>query len=276
MARAFWLKPLLNFSIITQFELASNFTAWLAQKCFIVGEEVSNFSNRSDSERLKHLITAETVTVNEKFKPTYTITNAANYIFLTNDFNLELPFNDRRYFIFQTPNKLLPRTFYYKFIKWRDKENGLNHLLYYLQNLDLKVFYKDAAPPVTDTKKNLITINRSDLDLWALNLFENPDSILANYPDKDIFTIQELSAVFNPEGNVLAMNSKNKLMGQALSRAGFGHGRIIRIRLADGSSRTVLLRVVRNISKWEPASNSDWQTHYERHYKRFSVNTFKT
>src|SRR5262249_40109757 len=137
-------------------------------------------------EKVKRLVTAETVCVNEKFKPKYEVPNRANYIFLTNDPSPFLVRNDdRRLWIWEIQqDEPLAKEFYMQFHAWRNSAEGISALHHYLLNLDLEGFDPNAKAPMTKTKQDMIDLSRSDLEKWLHELPDNTKTTL--YTTKDL------------------------------------------------------------------------------------------
>ena len=163
---------------ITQSNLSSSFNSYISQQQFILAEEVSQSDSKSASGLLKHYITGETIIINEKFKPEYTLPNKANFMFLSNRSDaIYLDNDDRRFFVVKTPTDKLSDDFFTEFANWREN-GGLQHLFYYLQHYDVSDFNKDKSPPITEAKMIMQDGNQKDIDLWVQKLKETPDQLI--------------------------------------------------------------------------------------------------
>src|SRR5262249_55447659 len=101
-------------------ELDDDFNSWQNDRQLVIADEVHGGDDKkklSRIEKVKRLVTAETVCVNEKFKPKYEVPNRANYIFLTNDPSPFLVRNDdRRLWIWEIQqDEPLAKEFYMQF-----------------------------------------------------------------------------------------------------------------------------------------------------------------
>ena len=74
----------LNSKVITSKELHDESMVWLRSRQFIMGEEVSQRRSVADAGILKHIITGDTVTINEKYVPQFDMPNCANLMFTSN------------------------------------------------------------------------------------------------------------------------------------------------------------------------------------------------
>jgi len=98
------LKSLFEISIITQSDLEGQYTHYIAQKQFVICEEIESFSN---NKKLKALTGAESFTINEKHKPQYEVTNYSNFIIFSNDIKaIHIDSRDRRWNITGGAKKL--------------------------------------------------------------------------------------------------------------------------------------------------------------------------
>ena len=86
---------------LTQDELGSQFNPWADRKQLIVVQECQ-ISRTNLLNKMKTLITHDSVTINRKNQPTYTIGTCANYIFQSNYPNaMKLPNGERRIHVFE-------------------------------------------------------------------------------------------------------------------------------------------------------------------------------
>ena len=113
----------------------------------------------------------------------------------------------------------------------------------------------------------MIALSKSDLDLAAIGLTENPNDILRmgeTLADRDLFTASELATFIRfPDNRNVSLIALSK----ALRRVGFTMRIILTV---DGTKR---LWAVRNPAKWINASDQDWAKHYAD--KKFNADKFK-
>lgn len=205
-----------NAQVIGETQLYENFNWWQRDKQFIVGEEIQGGKDkRAVVERLKLLITAQEVTVNEKYRPQFSIPNVANFVFLSNNPD---PFyiadQDRRFWIWEIPQDTkLPDAFYNDFRNWKESSAGIAALHYRLQHLDLMGFNPDAAAPSTQSKEEMIELNWSELERWIRDLVASSST--------QLFTMEELLALYRAERSELNPKEGHAAMTKALKKAGF-------------------------------------------------------
>lgn len=248
-----------NYEEVGQMELTSDYNGYVAHKQFILGEEITGHDKYHYVDRLKSMISREKVTINIKYKPTYTIRDCINYMFTSNhpdSFKLER--NDRRYAIHEITTAPKPLSFYSDLEKWRSN-GGPSHLMHYLvNNVDLSGFNPKAPAPMTASKEHMQNLSLTELDQFAENLMRDPDQYLAingvSIP-RDLYTVSELMHIFDP------LNKKNTssiALSKALQRASFRQLGVVMTK--KGSRR---LYAARNQDKWEKASNGARAKHYE-------------
>jgi hypothetical protein len=110
-----------NSNVITSVELHDESFVWLRNMQFILGEEVSQRRSIADSGLLKHIITNDTITINEKYVPTYKLPNCANLMFTSNKPDaIIMDRNDRRFFVGKL-DKSRPLSFWRKLDRWRHR-----------------------------------------------------------------------------------------------------------------------------------------------------------
>jgi hypothetical protein len=231
-----------NYIEIGQQELASTFNGWQAHRTFIMGSELcGERDSRQFADKLKSIITADTVIINRKHQPEYALPNVANYFLTSNHQNaLFLDDHARRFMVIHTSRPPLAQSFYSRYCKWLDNE-GAASVLHKLLAIDLAGFEPKAAAPKTAALSAMIHAGRSDLAAWCHALKEDPDSVLAinsvSLPWR-FATSQELLRLYELTNNASRVNAQQ--IGNELAAAGFRQahknpisvpGRGIRVRL---------------------------------------------
>jgi len=139
---------------------------WLVNRLFIAVEEVKDVSPRQ-MNKLKSLITEETVNADIKFGKYGEESNLSNFLFTSNERrSLYLDESDRRYFVVFSEAEPQGDGYYSTLNNWLTEKGGINEFYGMLLTHDLSDFNPDARPPMTDAKKALITSCVPDLDLW--------------------------------------------------------------------------------------------------------------
>lgn len=216
-----------NFSEIGDEDLRGSFNEWAQHKQFVLADEVTASEYKRDlMERIKKLITRETIRINAKFLPTYELRDCLNYYFTSNHPDaFVIDDLDRRYFVHQAPTEALPDEFYTRYDAWYRSREGAAALFDHLLRLPLGDFNPRAKAPMTDAKAAMIRDSKSDLGAWVAKLREAPDTVL-RFGDAaieaDLFTNDQLLALYDPErrGRVTANG-----LGRELKKAGFAQVR---------------------------------------------------
>lgn len=141
---------------IGQAQLESQFTGWQSRKLFALAEEVvSREEMRHYKGVLKHLVTGETLQINEKNMPVREERNHLNFVFLSNStVPLALDDGDRRYLVLYV-DRVPPADYFVRLVE-EIEGGGIEAFYHYLMNLDLKGFGPHTRPPLNEEKQGLI------------------------------------------------------------------------------------------------------------------------
>jgi putative DNA primase/helicase len=159
--------------IVGQAEIDDKFNDWASGKLFMIADEVVARQELFHiKNKLKALITGETIRINPKNVAAHDEKNHVNLVFLSNERQpLVLEKDDRRYAVIWTPEKLDPQD--YKDVSTEIANGGIEALHDYLFNLDLGDFNEHSKPPQTKSKQDLIDINLESSDrfieMWLAN-----------------------------------------------------------------------------------------------------------
>ncbi len=241
----------------TQIEDVDN--TWGENMQFILADDITGHSNRKLANRLKTMCTQQTIKINQKFVPKYTVPDRLNYYFTSNDPDaFYLDDGDRRYFIHEVKCGKLDTDFRKRFISWRDEDSNIAALFHYFLNIDLAGFDPFADAYETVAKEEMTQLVKSDLDSWICDLREK-GNISLKLPG-DLFTVNEILAAYDPMG----LTKVTKMgVARALKKAGYSapgrNGHMI-ISPKYGNIR---LYVCKNFAKWEDCSAKTIYTHYE-------------
>ncbi len=254
-----------NFSAITEEHLQGGFNDWSVNKQFVLGDDVTGSDKRREADKLKVMITREQVTIDIKYQPKYDVEDRINYLFTSNRPDAFLLDNqDRRYFIMEIEGAPLPEEFYKKYDRWYRDPAGPAALFYHLKtNIDVKDFNPRAPAPITEAKREMIELSRSDLDAWVDQIVHDPESALRldGVPiRRDLWTVQELRALYDPDGR---QRTTMIALSKSLRRAGL---KPLPTTLRDGTPKK--LWPVRNVEKWKEAPHYERVKHYEEAHKR--------
>lgn len=152
--------------VITSQELESpQFNGWLNNAAFIFGEEIAtNATKYNVTPYLNALITAKSVTINEKQRPQKQVPAYFNMAFASNE-NIPFPLHGeaRRWFVIAPENKLdesLSNQVYSEIAG-----DGLDAFYTFLLSVDLDGFKHDK-PPVTDAKRLLMNASKRSIEVF--------------------------------------------------------------------------------------------------------------
>jgi hypothetical protein len=260
-----------NFKEVEKNDLEDQFNSWLANRQFIMGEEITGSDKREFADRLKHLITGHTLTLKEKYVPNYTIPNRVNFYFTSNHQDaLFLDNDDRRYFVHEiTANK---EQFDFKaYDRWYKSEEGAAALRYYLEyEIDTSDFDPQGEAPRTTAKEAMIRSVYGIADTLAYEISKAEDgtflmpsasfygdnvleTMRKKYEGRDLWTADQIVneyAAKNPNDRDLRYLNKYTLP-RALKRQGFqsSTGDDVRITL-DGKERKARVWVLFHRDKY--------------------------
>ncbi|MDB4044446.1 bifunctional DNA primase/polymerase [Emcibacteraceae bacterium] len=232
-----------NVCFVETDELHSDYNSWLAHKSLIVVEELMARNRLSLGNKLKPIITQETIRVNEKYEKPYEVANKANFLIFTNhDDPIILDGDDRRYCILESPAYPKEAEYYDQLWQWTDDNLGV--ILNFLLSRDLSGFNPKQRAPHTDAKDQLLRETEPFEVKELRRLIE-----LSRSPFScDIVALDDLQG--HPP--ITPLITTHKLAGY-LKR--IGCKAVGQIRL-QGLSRKRLW-IVRNVGKWQAASNAD-------------------
>lgn len=152
--------------VITSQELESpQFNGWLNNAAFIFGEEIAtNATKYNVTPYLNALITAKSVTINEKQRPQKQVPAYFNMAFASNE-NIPFPLHGeaRRWFVVAPASKLdeqLSQQVYSEIAG-----DGLDAFYTYLLSIPLDDFKHDK-PPVTDAKRLLLNASKRSIEVF--------------------------------------------------------------------------------------------------------------
>lgn len=246
-------------------DLRGTFNDWAENKQFIVGDEVTGSDKRADADKLKGLITQDSMRVNKKFLPPFSIPDCINYFFTSNHPDaFFMDDDDRRCFIVNVEVDPLPDAFYKEYDAWY-KGMGASYLLDYLLQLDLTGFDPRAPAYRTDARQDMIQHARSDVSSWVHALIEDPTTHLAILGRDiaegcDLFTSAQLLAAYRHANDSRGNNVTANGLGRELRRCGI-------IQVCKGQALRTLrgwvrLYALRKIDDWRGAGRAACEEHY--------------
>lgn len=129
---------------------------------------------RDTASRLKNWITADTLLINSKHVPEYSIQNAANIFACANhDDVAHLDPDDRRVFSWISQAQKRDPDFYGELCQWFYEGEGGGILLHYLRQRNISSFNPRAAPLRTESRAQLIVNSLSEAERFLLEALES-------------------------------------------------------------------------------------------------------
>lgn len=152
--------------VITSQELESpQFNGWLNNAAFIFGEEIAtNATKYNVTPYLNALITAKSVTINEKQRPQKQVPAYFNMAFASNE-NIPFPLHGeaRRWFVIAPENKLAESLSEQVYSEIAGE--GLDAFYTYLLSVPLEDFKHDK-PPFTEAKRALMNASKRSIEVF--------------------------------------------------------------------------------------------------------------
>ena len=145
--------------IVDQNAVEDKFNDWASRKLFIIADEVVARAELFHTKnKLKALITSDTIRINPKNVAAHEERNHLNVVFLSNERQpLVLEEGDRRYVVIWVPDSLPAN--YYREVGAEVANGGVAALHHHLLNLDLGDFSPYTPPPMTRSKRDLIDVS---------------------------------------------------------------------------------------------------------------------
>ena len=239
---------------ITATELHDKNNSWAEDALFVLGEENSGSDRRADSNRLKHLITGDTMFVHEKYQVARHVPNLLNFMFTSNHpdaFHLEI--HDRRSFVWSIDALPKSAEFYKEFVSWRDSPEGISALMEHLLKVDLSGFDPCGHAPMTKAKGEMVEQSKTEIERWLTDVLT--EDYIDHHLGADIVSLNDLVERYHRE----AGNGKTNTtaLGKALRRqCAFQQKRV-----SAGKNRINVLSLRRH-DHWRDQDGTDWSAEY--------------
>ncbi|AXK39632.1 DUF5906 domain-containing protein [Crenobacter cavernae] len=178
---------------VGQQQIESQFTGWKSRKLFALFEEVlARIEKYQLKGTIKHLVTGETHSINEKMLPERFEANHLNAVFLSNELQpLALDLGDRRFCVVWA-SRVLPPEYFAELGRAIDL-GAVEAFYHYLLTLDLTGFGPHAKPPVNKAKQRLINIGLPPSELfwmdWSAGELDVP---FVSVPTEELYEVFKL------------------------------------------------------------------------------------
>jgi len=219
-------------------EVFGGFNGWVGETLFALGDDLAFDERKKSRAILKMLVDSESLEVNEKYVPSYSIDNRCNFYFTANSpgaLPLDPSGTNRRFMVIEAPmHRTVPPEWYTKTLdSWR-AEGGSAYVHDRLRKLELGDFHAYADAPRSDAKDLVVETGRSGVESWC--------SEISRHTTFEIYTSQELYGVYRVKtGDTRtgpgAFTSSLRLVAQPLGPHRVGEDRLS-------------LWAVRNKEKW--------------------------
>ena len=166
------------------------FSNVMVNKLLVQADEISmgEFLSNNIKEKIKNRTTIKKIQYEKKGIDPITINNYSNFILTTNNDNsIVIPYDDRRFVVFQTTDKYLHNTKYFSDLHNHLKREDVSRAFYeYLKNLDISDIdnFQDIRPK-TDYYNEMIRLNLSPFHRYLSYITINNELI-----DSDDTTIE--------------------------------------------------------------------------------------
>jgi hypothetical protein len=206
-----------NCSFINTGELESSFNSYMANKTLVVVDDFTKMDGKTNA-KLRNISTNETIRVNAKFTPEYTIENTAALGFTGNEYDgVKMEEDARRYFVLRMQEKtrhIGDVAYWENFWKWASS-GGAAALRYALEALDLSEFKPYAPAMMTEGKKIMATASQTALQAWLADVKEHVGK-------RSVCTSRELDFLYVRSGGGGQDTTPNR--GKAISDWLAAHG----------------------------------------------------
>lgn len=249
-----------NFSEINAEALHAPFNDWARHKQFILGDEVTGRERKEDAEHLKNLMTQAFVRINVKYQAAYALPDCINYLLTTNNPDaISLDLHDRRFFVWEVPEKRLDEKFFQKYNTWFSTEVGIAAVFEYLLRVDLAGFNPKAHAPATRAKQDMQELSGAPIDYVLKEFLEAPERALGVVgATRDLYTASEISELIDAKGKY-----HHVVMAKALKRLS-----VPKLTATRARRGTVYLYPIRQKDKWVKADHDARRAHYDGEDKK--------
>lgn len=229
-----------NVRMVETHEIAGNFTSWVKNKSLVVVEEVRDPHDKFGLyNRLKTLITAPMITINEKNIPSYVLPNRVNMLAFTNYVDaIPMDDDDRRFLVHFSKMKVPPREVTDAVYNVVEQHPGAIKAA--LMKRDLSKFNPKGRAPMTATKREVVQDMGPPVYRYLKSAFENEEWPL----NHDIVVASDIADAikhrFPKCSDVMVTNILRQLPGATHRKS--------QVRLPHGKKRPWILR---NVDKWE-------------------------
>lgn len=180
-------------------DVFGTFNPLLKNKLLIVFDEMDPLTGIKNSDRLKALITGETIDINEKHKGLQTIFNNSRFVlFSNNDFCIKIENNDRRFLNIESILPIPDNEYFIKFVKlMNDKQ--IQRLFYeHLLSIDIDDKYDWINNrPLTQLTKEMKASSLEPYENFLLYFCNNSEETTNEYTCTQLLELYKTYAINN-------------------------------------------------------------------------------
>jgi len=237
-----------NCRTIESNSLGMRFNAHISNVQLLIIEELWTAERRDTYNAIKTLITARTMSVEEKNIPVFEARTPDFILGTSNhDIPITLEVGDRRFLVYESPMEPQRRDYYERLSFSIEREAGV--FLKYLLSRDLSAFNPNKAPPLTQAKTEIIHSSRSQV------IQEVEAMIEENVPVfwRDIVSLNDVRNELQRRlGKMPSLNEvKSALKAQ-------GAVRLDVVRMGESTMR---LWAWTNVDRWQGATAEEIRNH---------------
>jgi len=225
-----------NAVLISEENLRSAFNSVYSKKQLVHVDELPRVrSDFADSgglamQKIKLLTTSKKITVNTKNQPEYEVRNCAN-LALTSNYHdcIKLDQDDRRACVIKWEPQSADvdhrgdQPYWVEYVRWSENE-GPAALYQFLLEWDIKAsgFDPHAWAPHTEWKDEITEAGMSPMDLWAKDLWRDPEFILPLIGQgRALWSAKELAMIYWGCSESEITHGRSKSLTNALKNQGF-------------------------------------------------------
>lgn len=177
-------------------EVFGNFNVGVKNKLLLQLNELEGKNGFSNKERLKDIITALSLNINEKNVKQYIIRNCIRPVMFTNNIQpIDIPSDDRRFVVFQGGDLINPKDrpdYYNPLFNNVSNSDIINALYKFFMDVDISDFNLKQQRPITSAYKDMREQGTPPIYKFINELITNPkyETSLKNHPNTDSSVIK--------------------------------------------------------------------------------------
>jgi len=258
-----------NFEEITQELIEGQFNPY-AEKQFILADELISSDRRHNRNKLKQMITRESVSINKKNQPSYTIKDRANYLIVSNDPKpISLEDGDRRFAIFNV-NRRLPDAQREALGAMYRSESGRNAIMHFLlKEVDCKRFDIYAAAPMSEAKRRMLYDSKTAIEQFitdeVIERYDECFTLLGVVTPCDFQSTDAIANLYNGRLNADEKRTNAKVVGGVLATLAANTTLIVRLpQFEAANGKWIRAWAFRNVEEqWRNTTKDKAKKHWD-------------